>query len=304
MKIIVTGGAGFIGSHLVDYLIARGDEVIIIDNLSTGKRANINPKASFFFRDICKFWRMRSLFEGIDYVFHCAALARVPLSIEKPYETHKVNVEGTINVLLASALAGVKKVIHSSSSSVYGDQTTLPFREDMTPNPKSPYGRQKRYIEEFCCDFNKAHGLKIVCLRYFNVYGPRSTDNHPYSLVIGKFLKNKKEGETAVIYGDGEQTRDFTHFSDVVRANILAMKSPLAGFGEAINIGAGKNYSIKRMAEIIKVSYNLVPYPPTRLNEPRNTLADITKAKELLGWEPEVSLKEGIDDLKKLYGLA
>ena len=304
MKVIVPGGAGFIGSHLVDYLITRGDEVIVIDNLSTGKRGNINPKASFFYRDICKFWRIRSLFEGIDYVFHCAALARVPLSIEKPYETHKVNVEGTINVLLASAFAGVKKVIHSSSSSVYGDQATLPLCEDMTPlNPASPYGRQKHYIETFCRDFSKARRLSIVCLRYFNVYGPRCGDDHPYSLVIGKFLKNCKEGKSSIIYGNGEQTRDFTHVSDVVRANILAAESPWAGTGavDIINIGAGKNYSISQLAGIIGGSYN---HAPARSGEPLHTLADNAKAKKLLGWEPKVSLKDGIDDLKKLYGLA
>jgi UDP-glucose 4-epimerase len=303
MRVIVTGGAGFIGSHLVDMLIGLGYEVAVIDNLSTGKRKNLNPKASFFYRDICQFWKIRSLFEGVDYVFHCAALARVPLSIEKPYETHKVNVEGTINVLLASALAGVKKVIHSSSSSVYGNQPTLPLREDMAPNPVSPYGRQKRYIEEFCRDFVEPHHLKITCLRYFNVYGPRCVDDHPYSLVIGKFLKNRKEGKTSIIYGIGEQGRDFTHVDDVVLANIRAMESPLCGFGEAINIGAGKKYSINQVAQMIGGSYDWAPAPSTRQNEPRHTLADITKARELLGWEPRVSLEDGISDLKKSYGL-
>lgn len=302
-KVIVTGGAGFIGSHLVDALVARGDEVIVVDNLSTGRRKNVNQKASFFKRDICRFWKICLLFEDVDYVFHCAALARVPLSVEKPYETHMVNVQGTINVLVASALAGVRKVIHSSSSSVYGDQATLPLREDMTPNPASPYGRQKHYVETFCRDFSKVRRLNIVCLRYFNVYGPRGASDHPYSLVIGKFLKNLKERKSSIIYGDGGQTRDFTHVTDVVRANISAAESPFAGVGamDIINIGAGKNYSINQLAGIIGGSYNHVP---ARSGEPRHTLADVSKAKKLLCWEPAVSLEDGIFDLRKLYGLA
>lgn len=299
-KVIVTGGAGFIGSHLVDKLIELGHEVTVIDNLSTGKRENINQSANFFYRDICIFRRMHHLFEGIDYVFHCAALARVPLSVEKPYMTHMVNVEGTINVLRASALAGVKRMIHSSSSSVYGNQATLPLKENMIPNPISPYGRQKCYAEGFCCDFIKPHHLEVVCLRYFNVYGPRCSDDHPYSLVIGKFLKNKKEDKTSIICGDGEQSRDFTWVNDVVMANILAMESDKVGRGEAINIGSGKSYSINEIARIIGGNYT---HSLARPNDPHSTLADISKAKKLLIWAPMVKLPEGIAKLKELYGL-
>lgn len=299
MRAIVTGGAGFIGSHLVDALIARGDEVLVIDNLSTGRRENVNPRASFFYRDICYFWKIQQLFKDVDYVFHCAALARVPLSVEKPYETHIVNVEGTINVLRASALSGVKKVIHSSSSSVYGNQTTLPLREDMAPSPTSPYGEQKEYVEKFCRRFIKAHRLKITCLRYFNVYGRRQSDDSPYSSVIGKFLRNNKERKNSVIY-DGSQTRDFTHVSDVITANILAMESLRTGLGEAINIGAGNSVGIDQLARIIGGSYTR---EDPRLGDIKHSLADISRARELLGWEPRVTLEEGITELKKLYGI-
>jgi len=299
MRVIVTGGAGFIGSHLVDALIERGDEVLVIDNLSTGKRENINPRARFFKRDICRFWSMRSLFESVDYVFHLAALARVLISRENPYETHKVNVDGTVNVLWASVCAEVKKVIYSSSSSVYGPQATLPLKEEMIPAPISPYGDQKLYDERCCRAFTEAYGLRVTCLRYFNVYGRRQSDDSQYSSVIGKFLKNNQGRKLSVIY-DGNQSRDFTHVSDVVIANILAMESPRTGLGEAINIGAGNGVSINQLAQMIGGLYT---HEGPRPGDIKHSLADISKAKELLGWKPRISLNEGITQLKKLYGI-
>ena len=193
MRVIVTGGAGFIGSHLVDALIERGDEVLVIDNLSTGKRENINPRARFFKRDICRFWSMRSLFESVDYVFHLAALPRVQYSIENPEETHEVNVSGSLNVLLAAKDGGVKRVIYSASSSAYGDQKKMPLRENMPAAPKSPYGLQKYVGEIYCKTWSEVYGLETVSLRYFNVYGSRINFEGAYALVIGKFLKQRQD---------------------------------------------------------------------------------------------------------------
>lgn len=302
MRVIVTGGAGFIGSHIVDRCIERGDSVWVLDNLSTGKRENVNNKARLLEYDIANFTRkFLTFFRGVDYVFHCAALPRVVLSKEKPLETHRSNVKGTLNVLRASALAKVGKVIYSASSSAYGNQLIIPLKEDMPVAPMSPYGHQKYYGESLCQAFFDAFALKTVCLRYFNVYGSRQSDDSPYSTVIGLFLRNCKAGLPYVIDGDGKQTRDFTHVSDVALANILAAESDSVYSGDVINIGGGKNYSIKQVAEIIGGVYG---YGPARPGDPRNTLADISKAKNLLGWEPKVTLEEGIADLKKLYGLA
>jgi nucleoside-diphosphate-sugar epimerase len=293
-KIIVSGGAGFIGSHLVDALVQGGDEVNIIDNLSTGKRENLNPKAKFFEVDLRDFAQIRPLFEGIDFVFHQAALPRIPLSIEKPKETNDVNIGGTLNALLASKEAGVKKFIYASSSSVYGQQETLPMKEEMTCRPLNPYALHKYVGELYCRIFFEIYGLKTVCLRYFNVYGPRAPREGAYVPVIGIFLRQKSKGEPLTITGDGEQTRDFTFISDVVRANILAMELEKVGRGEAINVGAGSNHSINEVARL--VGGEVVHIAP-RPGEMRHTLADITRARELLGWEPRVNLEEGIKSL-------
>lgn len=292
-KIIVTGGAGFIGSNLVDKLIERGDEVLVIDNLSGGKKEQINAQAVFHHLDITDFATIKPLFEGVDYVFHLAALPRVQFSIERPLETNEANVVGTLNVLLAAKEAGVKKVIYSASSSAYGDQKEMPLREDMRANPKSPYGLQKYIGEMYCKIFSDVYNLPTVCLRYFNVYGPRQNEEGAYALVIAKFLKQKREGKKLTITGDGTQTRDFTSVHDVVRANILAMEKAVGG-GEVFNIGAGNNFSIKKVAELIGGE---IEYLPARL-EPHDTLADNNKARTNLDWIPEVKLDAGIAELK------
>lgn len=291
-KIIVTGGAGFIGSNLVDGLVRRGDEVYIIDNLSSGKKENINPKATFHNLDVSHLEKLKPLFEGMDFAFHLAALSGVPYSIERPIETNEVNVNGTLNVLMAAKEAGLKKVIYSTSASVYGDQPIMSLSEDVPPRPASPYGLQK-YIGEMSCRlFFETYGLPTVCLRYFNVYGPRQSDEGVYASVIGKFLNQKRNGQALTITGDGTQTRDFVNVSDVVRANILAMEKPV-GQGEVFNIGTGRNHSINEIAKIIGGE---IEYVPARF-ELHDSVSDSSRAQEILGWTPSVSLEEGLKEL-------
>jgi len=282
IKVVVTGGAGFIGSHLTDALVERGFDVHVIDDLSGGKMENLNKKAVFFKEDIRNFEAIKKIIEGSKYVFHVAAKPRVQISIQNPRETHDINVNGTLNVLVASKDTGVKRIIYSASSSAYGEQDTMPLHEDMRAQPISPYGLQKYIGELKCRIFNRVYGIETVSLRYFNVYGPRLvSEGGAYDLVIGRFLKQRKEDKPMTIVPDGEQTRDFTHVRDVVMANILAMLSDKVGKGEVINIGAGKNYSINKIADIIGGSK---VYVEPRL-EPRHTLADNRRAKELLDWD-------------------
>ncbi len=295
---VVTGGAGFIGSHVTDALYAEGYETHIIDNLSGGKKENLNPHAVFHNADIRNLEVIKPIIKGAKYVFHLAALPRVQYSIEHPSETNEVNVTGTLNVLVAAKKGGVKRVIYSASSSAYGDQKTMPLAENMIPNPKSPYGLQKYIGELYCKVWSEVYGLETVSLRYFNVYGPRMNPDGAYALAIGKFLKQKKEGKPLTIWGDGTQTRDFTNVSDVVRANLLAAESKKMGKGEVINIGAGRNFSIKKLTALIGGS---AVHEPPRI-EPHDTLADNALARKLLGWFPQVSLEDGIAELKKERG--
>lgn len=290
MKYLVTGGAGFIGSHLVQTLLDEGHSVRVLDNLSTGKRENIDARADFQEADIRHLDAIRPLFSGIDGVFHVAALPRVQLSIEQPSETNEINITGTLNVLIAARDGGVKRVVYSASSSAYGDPISLPLREDMKPAPKSPYGLQKYVGEEYARLASMFWGIETVNLRYFNVYGPRMASDGAYVTVIAIFNRQKLAGEPLTITGDGTQTRDFTFITDVVRANMLAMQSTKVGKGEVINIGAGSNQSVLDVAKRIG---GRITYLPARV-EPHDTLADRTRAKELLGWEPDVPFSEGI----------
>ncbi len=296
-KIVVTGGAGFIGSNLVDALVEQNYDVHVIDNLSGGTKNDVNPKATLHQKDIRNLKDIKPIFRNAMYVFHLAALPRVQFSIENPIETHDVNVTGTLNVFIASKEAGVKRVVYSASSSAYGDQSVMPLTEDMIPNPKSPYGLHKYVGEVYAKVWSSVYGLETVSLRYFNVYGPRFNPDGAYALVIGKFLKLTKKGKPLTITGDGKQTRDFTHVRDVVRANILAATSDKVGKGEVINIGAGRNQSINRIAELVG---GTVEFVPARL-EPKDTLANNSLAKKLLGWIPEVKIEDGIEELKKKY---
>jgi len=293
-KIIVTGGAGFIGSNIVDALIDKGHDVLIIDNLSTGRKENINPKAKFVQEDLLNLDKIQPLFEGVDFVFHEAALPRIPLSIEKPIETNDINIKATLHVLVAARDAKAKKVIYASSSSALGGKATMPMREDAPCDPLNPYALQKYVGELYCKIFSDIYGLPTVSLRYFNVYGPRQPRIGSYVPIIGIFLTQKKQGQPLTITGDGEQTRDFTHVFDVVKANILAMEKNTVGKGEVINIGAGENHSLNEIAKIVGGEIKYIPLPA---GEMRDTLADITKAKTLLGWQPEVKLEEGIKKL-------
>ena len=298
-KCLVTGGAGFIGSNLVDELVARGNEVVVVDNLVTGRRENVRPEAKFYEMDVRDLAAIKPLFNGVDYVFHLAALPRVQPSIQDPLGAHDVNLNGTLNVLVAARDAKVRKVIYAASSSAYGDQSVMPLHEELPANPLSPYAIQKHMGEQYCRLFSKIYGLPTVALRFFNVYGRRQTLGGAYSLVMGIFVNQRLSGEPMTIVGDGEQRRDFTNVADVVRANILAANSSQVGRGEVINIGRGQNHSVNELAQMVGGSF---VYIEPRI-EPRETLADITRAKELLGWEPEIYLSDWIKEYKREMGL-
>src|SRR6185437_389322 len=299
-KVVVTGGAGFIGSNLVTALLDRGFDVHVVDNYAGGKRADrIASRALYHDADIRDYEVIAPIIAGARYVFHEAALPRVQFSIEQPQESFSVNVDGLISVLRAAHEHRVSRVIYAASSSAYGDQETLPLSEDLPAQPKSPYGLQK-YVGELSCRlWSEVYRLPTVSLRYFNVYGPMFDPDGDYALVIGKFLKLKMQGKPLTITGDGTQTRDFTHVSDVVRANLLAAESPNVGRGEVINIGAGRRVSINELGDMIGGPRT---YIEARL-EPHDTLANNRRAKQLLGWEPEIELEDGIAELQLLMGL-
>ncbi|MFA6526567.1 MAG: SDR family oxidoreductase [Candidatus Buchananbacteria bacterium] len=292
MKILVTGGAGFIGSNLTDELLKRGHEVTVLDNLSTGFRENVSFQAKLYEADIRKLEDIRPAFEGVDYVFHLAALPQVELSIQDPAASHDININGTLNVLIAARDAKVKKFIYSASSAVYGNQETLPLTESHLPSPMSPYAVQKYVGEHYCRNFSLLYGLPTVSLRYFNVYGPRMASAGGYVTVISIFLQARRDGRKLTITGDGSQTRDFTHIDDVVRANILAMKNDAIKNGEVMNIGGGKNYTMNDMAKKIGGE---TEYLPPRI-EPHDSLADISLARQLINWQPEMDMDEGLAD--------
>jgi UDP-glucose 4-epimerase len=294
-KCLVTGGAGFIGSHLADALVERGDEVIIIDNLSGGVKENLNPKAEFHQLDLRDLEKIKPFFEGVDFVFHLAARPRIPLSIQDPIASHEDNLNATLNVLVAARDAKVKKVIYSSSSSVYGNQEVLPVTENLPAQPLNPYGLQKYVGELYGKIFSDLFGLPTVSLRYFNVFGHRAPQEGAYATVVGIFLRQRKEGKPLTIVGDGEQSRDFTYVKDVVNSNISAAQSNVRK-GEAINIGAGTPYTINKLAEIIGGEKE---YIPPRPGEIKHSFADASLAKKLLGWQPEYNLETGLQDMLK-----
>jgi len=298
-KIIVTGGAGFIGSHITDALIEEGYEVHIIDNLCAGKKENVNPKAILHIVDIRDKEKLIPIFKNAKYVFHEAALPQVQYSIENPIETNDVNVNGLLNVLEASRLNGIKRVIFASTSAIYGNQDILPTVENMKANPLSPYAVHKYIGEIYCKLYAQIYNLETICLRYFNVYGPRINLDGAYPLVIGYFLKMMKQNKPLPITGDGNQTRDFIYVSDVVSANLLAMKSNKVCNGIFMNIGGGYRSSVNDIAKLIS---GPVEYIPPRI-EPHDTEADISKAKEFLDWKPIVKIEDGILELKKINKL-
>ena len=296
MNILVTGGAGFIGSNLAEEL-SKKHEVIIIDDLSTGRVENVEDldvelvQGSITDPDL-----LRANFRGVDYVFHQAALPSVQRSVEDPVNTNDVNVGGTLNVLVAARDADVKKVIYASSSSVYGDTPELPKREDMKPDPKSPYAVAKLTGEYYCRVFNEIYGLKTAALRYFNVYGPRQDPSSEYAAVIPKFVNRVMAGEPPTIYGDGEQTRDFTFVRDVVQANVLAMESDATG---VFNVATGTRISINDLAgmvmEIIGNRVDCV-HEVARAGDVRDSLGDISRASAGFGYAPRYRMEEGLKE--------
>jgi UDP-glucose 4-epimerase len=305
-RAIVTGGAGFIGSHLSDELAERGYKVTILDDISTGKLSNIEAlrnrgNIDFVQGSITDLPQLQKLFKGSDYIFHQAALARVPFSVSDPLSANEVNITGTLKVLIAARDNGVKKVMFASSSSVYGDAPVLPQREDMLPIPLSPYALTKLAGEYYCTIFKQLYGLSTVCLRYFNVYGPRQDPHSQYAMVIPAFINRIAHHQSPIIFGDGEQSRDFTFIRDVIQANILAAESTAEG---VFNIGGGKNITINRLADLILKIMNsdLEPvYQEPRPGDVRHTLADVASAKSFgyePGWTLETGLKEIINDYK------
>ncbi len=292
---IVTGGAGFIGSHLTERLVVLGHRVTVIDDLRAGKRENLPTGVELISLDVCSSAIM-PYFQGVDGVFHLAAIPSVQESLDQPTKTNLVNVSGTLNVLWASHLSSVPKVVLSSSAAVYGNPAVIPTPEDTLIAPLSPYGLEKYLAEQYCQLFSRVYGLPTVCLRYANAYGPRMSDQGAYLSAIKVFLQQKERGEVLTITGDGEQTRDYIHVNDIVSANIKAMEQLGLGNGEVINIGSGRQVSINEVAKIIGGE---VRYIPPRL-EPRNSLLDISKAKNILNWESTEFLEDNLNKLKNL----
>jgi nucleoside-diphosphate-sugar epimerase len=295
---LVTGGAGFIGSHLVHELARRGHRVRVIDNLVTGRRKNLAGIAGveFFEGDLADLTAARRAVEGVDYVLHQAAIPSVPRSVEDPITSNRANVDATLNVLVASRDAGIKRLVYAGSSSAYGNAPTLPKREDMPSNPLSPYALQKLVGEEYCRLFTRLYGLETVTIRYFNVFGPRQDPGSPYSGVISLFSTAVLERRQPVIYGDGEQTRDFTYVANVVDGVLRACEAPGIA-GEVINVATGHRISLNHLLDVLNAiaGTNVTAvYQHPRPGDVRDSLADISKAASLLGYSPQVPLEEGL----------
>jgi UDP-glucose 4-epimerase len=299
MRYVVTGGAGFIGSNTVDELVRRGESVVVLDDLSAGKEDNlaeVRNKISFIKGSINDLEAVRRAMHEADYVLHLAARTSVPRSVKDPLETNKVNIEGTLNVLVAARDAKVKRVVLAASSSAYGETATLPKVETMQPEPISPYGVTKYVCEIYAQMFGKVYGLQNVSLRYFNVFGPRQDPSSPYSGVLSKFCTAFLEKTEPVVFGDGEQTRDFTYIENVVQANLLACEAPAAS-GRVINVGTGARISLNQTLELLReISGNNLQakYEPAREGDIRDSQADVTLGHELLKYEPTVDFGTGM----------
>lgn len=299
-KVLVTGGAGFIGSNLADELIRQGAKVTIIDNLLTGYRENleeITGDFEFVEGDLNDDAVLRRAIAGTEIVFHQAALPSVPRSVDNPQETHQACVNGTFNLLFKAREAGVRRVIYAGSSSAYGDQLTLPKVETMRPEPLSPYAAAKLAGEYYCSVFNSVYGLETISLRYFNVFGPRQNPSSAYSGVISRFINDLMKGEAPTIYGDGEQSRDFTFIANVVNANLKAAQTA-KGIGEVMNCANGERVSLNELLEVLKKITDKTgvqaDYQPERIGDVKHSQADNSRAKEWLGYEKLVGLEEGL----------
>ena len=302
MRALVTGGCGFIGAPLVDALIGQGHEVAVLDDLSTGDRGRLHPAARLIEGSVADADAVEAAIGGAETVFHAAALARVQRSLDDPLKTHEVNATGSLRVFEAARREGVARVVHSSSSSVYGDQAEPLMREDMTLRPKSPYGLQKLIAEQYAEQYARLFGLSVVSLRYFNVYGPNQPLGGAYELVIPRFLRLREAGEPLTVYGDGEQTRAYTHVSDAVRANLLAAGADLPrGEHVVLNVGPCEETSVNAIAAMIGGEAVHVPHPRAAVEERRKS-ADYSRARAAIGWEPLVPLAEGLRGLADAAG--
>ncbi len=296
---LVTGGAGFIGSHLVEALIESGARVRVLDDFSTGRRENLTAVAGrieLLEGDVSDPNVARQAVTGCDYVLHLAAIASVQASLEDPRRAHRVNVDGTLNVLEAARANDVRRVVLASTTALYGDHTALPLQEELPPRPLSPYAASKAAGEAYCGAFHASYGLPTVALRFFNVYGPRQDPTNPYSGVISIFADRMSRGERPLIYGDGKQTRDFVYVTDVVRAILLACERGQA-LGSVFNVASGAQTSILQLAEELNhvLGVSLAPaFGPARAGEVRFSQGDAGRAREALGWDPRVSLREGL----------
>ncbi|HWY07745.1 MAG TPA: SDR family oxidoreductase [Candidatus Acidoferrales bacterium] len=300
MRYLVTGGAGFIGSNTVDELVRRGHGVVVLDDLSSGKEdnlADVRSKITFMKGSITDIEVVQKAMVQADYVIHLAARTSVPRSVKDPVDTNRINVDGTLNVLVAARDNKVKRVVFAASSSAYGDTPTLPKSEDMQPVPISPYGVSKYVGELYAQTFGRCYGLENVCLRYFNIFGPRQDPDSPYSGVLSRFSTAFLDSTPPVVFGDGEQTRDFTYVENAVQANLLACEAPSAS-GRTFNVGTGHAVSLNQVLRMLQKASGKtleMKYEPSREGDIRDSLADIRLAKEFLAYEPVILFEEGLE---------
>ncbi len=306
-RYLITGGAGFIGSNIAIELLRQKQEVVLLDNMITGRKDNISEisdKAEFIEGDIRDINTVKKACENVDYVLHQAALPSVQKSINNPILTNDININGTLNVLEAARDAKVKRVVYAASSSAYGDTVTLPKKEDMKINPISPYAVSKAVGELYCRVYSQVFGLDTVSIRYFNVFGPKQDPESHYAAVIPKFIKALIENRSPTIYGDGEQTRDFTYIKNVVNANILAAKASNPLNGEVMNVACGKRISLNQLVEMLNsiIGKNIEPvYEDERAGDIKHSLADISKAKRLINYSPTYDIDEGLKETVRWY---
>lgn len=299
MLYLVAGGSGFIGSNIVAALISRGLKVRVLDNFSSGRRRNLadlEDRIELIEGDIRDYWTVTNAMEGVNIVLHQAALPSVERSVDNPLTSNEVNINGTLNLLEAARRNQVRKFVYASSSSIYGDSPTLPRGEEAKPQPLSPYAITKLAGEEYCTTYHRIYGLPTVSLRYFNVFGPRQNPNSQYAAVIPKFITQISRGEPPVIYGDGEQSRDFTYVSNVVEANLMACEAEKVA-GEIINVACGACFSLNQLVVLLNqiMGTDIQPkYVPVKPGDVKQSLADVRKAQRLLGYHPNVDLRQGL----------